>query len=318
MNPSTQETAAYSIHADYQDTDADLVLLSSDEIVFRVHSFILKRASITFRDMLELSREQSERPEEPIRLNETSLVIGDLLHYIYPDSSKIPRVPAKFDHAVDLFTAMDKFQMPKAMAMLRKTIMAIPYSTKPDKALRIYVLACKFNWKEEAGLMLASTVKVELDSSGSLKLMRNLDEEQIAALTNIREQQEARMLSVCELLSTKALREAIVTDGKKSGCGRPSHARQLDARRASLAEGLKSIAATELDKSPGGYSLLSIGFWKAVDQRVFQEHECICRSCGKWLVDPYKLRKSADIYMHQHSLLAEDGYRDTHMTDVLV
>ncbi|WWC65203.1 uncharacterized protein I303_107817 [Kwoniella dejecticola CBS 10117] len=56
----SKPTPTVEYHEDYQDPKADVVLVSSDEVYFKVHSYILKTASVVFEDMLVIGDGNNE------------------------------------------------------------------------------------------------------------------------------------------------------------------------------------------------------------------------------------------------------------------
>ena len=62
-------------HDRYNFDDGDLILLTSDNVKFRVHSVVLKAGSGVFRDMLELARPNEQNSSEPINLSKTRATI---------------------------------------------------------------------------------------------------------------------------------------------------------------------------------------------------------------------------------------------------
>lgn len=70
---------------DFTDTDADLIIASSDEVYFRVHKFILGKASPIFLDMFAIptSLDDAEGPQT-VQLTESSWVVEAMLRMCYP------------------------------------------------------------------------------------------------------------------------------------------------------------------------------------------------------------------------------------------
>ncbi|KAL5513455.1 hypothetical protein ACEPAH_3854 [Sanghuangporus vaninii] len=129
-------------HPRYDNADGDIVLSSSDGILFRVHSVILKLASGFFKQMLEIPRVASENAHDPLPLDEDGKTICLLLDGIYPrnDASELP---STYDEAWTLTRAADKYDIPCARQSIQSAIYEKPgLQTDP---LRLYALAC--HWK---------------------------------------------------------------------------------------------------------------------------------------------------------------------------
>ncbi len=75
--------------------DTDLVLLSSDDVEFHVHSLILKMSSPVFGDMLRTPRSQATSTEsaaEAVVLAEPAAVLSLLLDIVYPGRGQLQNV----------------------------------------------------------------------------------------------------------------------------------------------------------------------------------------------------------------------------------
>ena len=110
-------------HEHYNFDDGDLVLLTSDNVKFHVHSTVLKAGSGIFRDMLELASPNAQNPSEPIYLSETSATLEIIFQFLYPVNAKIPPKPATFKGAVKLCEVATKYDMPLALAGMRSVIL---------------------------------------------------------------------------------------------------------------------------------------------------------------------------------------------------
>lgn len=89
MNSDTNSEPKQPSHnLSYLFPDADLVLVSSDGVLFRVHSLVLKLASQFFRDMFTIPRDVKEsESQEPIPMAEREPVLEALLGLIYPNAT---------------------------------------------------------------------------------------------------------------------------------------------------------------------------------------------------------------------------------------
>lgn len=108
--------------APYADTDADIILRSSDGVDFRVHRLFLSKASPIFADMFTLpsprdaptgDKRKDELPVVEMSENESSLRL--LLEYCYPALS--PPELADIDIAERAYRVADKFQLSRARTL---------------------------------------------------------------------------------------------------------------------------------------------------------------------------------------------------------
>lgn len=144
-----QERTFHPIYNDAETTD--LVLASSDQVLFRVHSVVLSTASAVFRQMMGVERDARESSETPVQMEETAEVLQALLDVFYPDrlclppaigcglpsgqggslgrggggkawrQEQLPHAPP-FHILRDLALAADKYDMPGVMRVVRRTL----------------------------------------------------------------------------------------------------------------------------------------------------------------------------------------------------
>lgn len=90
--------------------DGDVVLVSNDDVEFRVDSLILRRASPLFTDMLMPPQWQTPNtPSKPVILDETGIILDSLLRLIYPPVT-LPTISSP-KHARALLRALKKYQI---------------------------------------------------------------------------------------------------------------------------------------------------------------------------------------------------------------
>lgn len=138
-----------NFHPIYNDaTTTDLVLASSDQVLFRVHSVVLSTASGVFRQMMGVQRDAEESSETPVQMDEPAEVLLALLDVFYPDRLCLPPaigygLPSgafrqgqqgkawrqeqlsqspPFHILRDLALAADKYDMPGVMRVVRRTL----------------------------------------------------------------------------------------------------------------------------------------------------------------------------------------------------
>ena len=140
---------------DFKALDADVILRSSDEKEFPVHSVMLSFSSPVFKGMFGLPQPTESSSQIPtIDVSESSDILKPFIQYLYPRSS-----PNISDIAIwaAVYAAADKYQAEGVMDSLRdilpKFIEASP--------LRVYALASRWGFEEEA--KTASTRTLTLD-----------------------------------------------------------------------------------------------------------------------------------------------------------
>ncbi|WVQ82072.1 hypothetical protein IAT38_004200 [Cryptococcus sp. DSM 104549] len=120
----------YDFHPDYCSHDADVVLVSSDEKAFKVHSYQLKTASTVFCDMLQLGADLEPTEirliDKKIESSKTIAFFLDILCGKDLESHVFPNGPggirANFDLCENVMAFMDKYDMPAALRTLRHVV----------------------------------------------------------------------------------------------------------------------------------------------------------------------------------------------------
>ncbi|KAH8116591.1 hypothetical protein DFH11DRAFT_1688101 [Phellopilus nigrolimitatus] len=190
-------------HPAYAYPDGDVVLRTSDDVKFRVHSIMLKLSSGFFRQMLEVPRDPSEMPDDAIPLSEESEVVACLLDLVYPTyyasvegsdagSARLPSLP-DYDFAWALTEAADKYDMPRALAAVRAVVMNT--DTLRTQSLSLYVLACRWKWTAEARFASTGTLAAPLLRTENFSILRMLDSTDLCNLLALHAARKAAILN---------------------------------------------------------------------------------------------------------------------------
>jgi len=148
-NSATTSCAVQSNPYDpaFAETDANIVLHSSDGTKYRIPSFTLRTTSGFFRDMMTLPQcndPSLNRDDDYIILGETSKVLGTLFRMI--SGFETPRW-ASIDEVEDVLAAARKYDMPGPLAAIRSMTVTPLIIGEP---LRLYAIAAQQGWEEEA------------------------------------------------------------------------------------------------------------------------------------------------------------------------
>jgi len=176
-------TPPSGFHPSYSASDADIVLSSSDNVLFGVHSIILKHASGVFNDMLSMARDVTEKSSDPIYLSEDGVILKALLDISYPCPGLPDDSPLDFLHELALVAR--KYDMPGAMNCIRRHMFLLTPEPGPSSLDR-YGIACEFGWEREAKLASTGTLSVDLRTEESLKRLRKMDCPSVLQLQDFR------------------------------------------------------------------------------------------------------------------------------------
>ncbi|KAI0738449.1 hypothetical protein C8Q80DRAFT_1275452 [Daedaleopsis nitida] len=169
----------------FNQSTADIIITSSDDVPFRLHRIILSLASDFFSDMLSLPQPtQNQRADETdviptISVSESSEVLEKLFRLCYP----VDDPPMKtIEEVRSILEAAMKYQMSEAVKITKRKLLALA-STDP---LRVYCVACQFGLEEEA----SAAAKEVYRQKAQDRYVEDLEETSIGAYH--------RLLSFCE------------------------------------------------------------------------------------------------------------------------
>lgn len=240
---STPPQPEESIHPTFTSPDADVVLVSKDNVRFRVHSVVLRITSGWFRTMFSLPQSQSEgsqsQQETTLNVLEPSDVLSDLLQMI--SGLELPNI-STLERAEAILDAAEKYDMPGPISIIRRLIIHPPLISRP---LRVYALACKWEWTEEAKFASTKTLELDLGDESAMDEVQG---------TGLSAREFSRLLTLHrhrrDLLRSKLEDAAIFSANVLHACGHcgvpnSHYAWQL----------YKSLRHTEMEKKPYGETL---------------------------------------------------------------
>jgi hypothetical protein len=143
----------------YSSTDADLVLISSDNVRFKVYRCILALGSPFFANTLTLPQPQAEASVHTlpfVHMEETSEIIDILLHYMYPREHPTP----SFDQICVLLGVADKYEMEWLENILRTLLVSDKFLM--EQPLSVYMVTQFYNLVPEHTIACRSTLEVDL------------------------------------------------------------------------------------------------------------------------------------------------------------
>ena len=167
--------------------EADLVLRSADCKEFRVHKCILSIASPVFRDMFSLPQPHNSTHNLPhVDLPETTETVDILLRYIYPIPS--PKIE-DFVTLGNVLASAEKYAAEGVISRLRAILVSPPFLDL--NPLRVYAIACRWSFLDEAKLASTCAVYIDLVVLGEecmeeMKYMSGLDHHRLLALQQAR------------------------------------------------------------------------------------------------------------------------------------
>ncbi|KAJ7181257.1 hypothetical protein C8R46DRAFT_599479 [Mycena filopes] len=191
------EDSITAYHPQFNDPAVDTVLRSTENTLFRVPAFVLRRTTGYFAATLPPSAPNTPTNNEPIPLAEPSALLARAFSILCGLPPPDPEDAAlDFPTAESLLALADRWSAPALAAHVRAALTTPPFLAEP---LRMYALAARAGWREEARLASSRTLPLRLyeDDAHDALLRRVPTPDLLALLALHRRRRDAldRMLS---------------------------------------------------------------------------------------------------------------------------
>jgi hypothetical protein len=161
--PQTPSPPAFTIaEAPFDDTEADVVLCSTDKVHFRVFKHQLSRASPVFKDMFKLPQPSSdsdptlndEQGRPIINMSENTATLRTMLAFCILGMSR----PAlnTLENISIMIGVMVKYDMNAPLLEIRRQLL-LPTYLRSDP-LRVFAIACRYKFRDEAILAMKQSI----------------------------------------------------------------------------------------------------------------------------------------------------------------
>jgi hypothetical protein len=217
-NLSFEPHPAFSMH------NGDIVLQSSDFVLFGVHQCILSFSSAVFHEMFLLpspappafspaSVTNTKSRRQPILVSESAMVLDAVLQLLYPMP---PPVFDDLSQLVPVLAACIKYELSAACRVVRQSLLSTTFLLR--EPVRVFAIACRFGLREEASEASRATLRVnllEMPPCDELRYVSAYDYHRLLALYQTRGQ------SACGLLSSRSRNCPLSCSGcSPTGAGR--------------------------------------------------------------------------------------------------
>lgn len=148
-----------NFHPLFSNPDGDVILgAKGGNVLFRTHSFTLKTTSGWFRTMFSLPQKCAPTTADVIYMDEDPAILESLLRM----ACGLPIIPpTNYDTVDALLYGAEKYDMPGPISIIRMLVMTPLLLNQP---LRLYAVACRFGWEEEAKYASMETLTLNLHS----------------------------------------------------------------------------------------------------------------------------------------------------------
>ncbi|KAF8498811.1 hypothetical protein JB92DRAFT_3125243 [Gautieria morchelliformis] len=178
-------------HVDFSSSEGDIVLVSSDQVKFCTHTFLLKVASGVFRSTHSLPQLAGVLRDEhglELRLPEDARTIDAILRLI--SGMEIPAL-STFDDIEKVLLTAKKWDMPGPPSIIHRMI--TPQALLDDP-VRLYALACRVGWSDAAAVAAKHTLDVDLQHEDVQPILHSIDSRDLLKLLNMRTRRRDALL----------------------------------------------------------------------------------------------------------------------------
>jgi len=249
--PELQAAPQITIDPDFADSSLDIVLISSDNVGFRIHSYVLKTTSSVFADMLSLPRSNEESGN--IHLTETSAELRPLMLFV---ASK--GIPTDLDGFESVLILADKYDMKGVASTVQQVISASIAKFKDPNPFRLYAIACRFDILLVKKEVFRQLLDVDIQSEPYQEWSERLDPVDLAQLLAKR---RSLRRAVDKRLSNLLVADDNHLDQWMFSCPVHPHDRSsLPNYLVGFLTGLRAAVYRELDQRPSGIGIVKPGF----------------------------------------------------------
>ncbi|KDR75319.1 hypothetical protein GALMADRAFT_249346 [Galerina marginata CBS 339.88] len=265
IRPTSSPITSLKYHPDFSSPDGNVILAAKDaKMYFRVHSHTLRTTSGFFRTMYSLP--QSTATPDIMYLDEDA----DVLEHVLRMVCGLPFAEiSSHDFFDSLLYAAEKYDMPGPMSLMRMYLLMPTLAGNP---IRLYAVARRYEWQQEAKLLSTRTLSLNLYDKNHHTSLRTLSTD---ALLDLFLLHRARR---------EGLRECL--DGPPFVSGDPSRCIQCETPiEYTTWRELKHRIVTEMDERPLGDNILDMGLCMWPEAVACWKAACSNETCKRLLYD---------------------------------
>ncbi|KAJ6497830.1 hypothetical protein C8R45DRAFT_984396 [Mycena sanguinolenta] len=256
-------------HPLFSSPDGDIVLAAKGgNMWFRMHTFVLKTASSWFRAMLSLPQGQSPSGDVNVIFMEED---EDTLELLLRMISGLPLITIDHYDVIDkILFAAEKYDMPGPMSIMRLLVMTPPLLDQP---FRLYTVACRYGWPEEASFASTQTLTHHLHDPEVRSRLGRLSTDALLKLFSLHHSRK-------EALRDRLNRPPFVASDYSANCGNCHSPIDYHTWRE-----LKYRMIQEIEVRPLGDTILDKGLAEWPEAKACWLAKCPHRVCARSLYD---------------------------------
>ncbi|KAL0563871.1 hypothetical protein V5O48_018189 [Marasmius crinis-equi] len=183
--PPTQVEGQLKYHPKFDSLEADTVLRSNENTLYRVPSFVLRSTSAFFQSLLSLpTSEANTHQHENDDAHPIPIPHPD--HQITPVLSMLCglEIPSwtSFDQVEEILHLIEEWDAPGPLSIIRSSITAPIFLAEP---LRLYAIASHFGWEDEIKLSSTCTLDLNLYGEENQEILHRLPPRSLLALMKL-------------------------------------------------------------------------------------------------------------------------------------
>lgn len=263
------EEPARKYHPLFASQDADIVLSSTEGSLYRIPSYVLRNTSGFFRRVLSLPQPSNQDGVqligESIATDERDCVVERVLRLIC--GLETPKW-GSFDELEDAVTLASKWDAPGPLSIIRSGSTAPSFLAEP---LRLYLLATRFGWEEEAKLASTYTLTLSLYDEVHADQLKQLAAKDLMALLSFHRRRRDEFKSFVD--SDELFNAGNASRSYCTGCGE-------EVENHSWRE-FKSKMFSEMDRRPLGDTLIGLDMEEWPESVACWNAKCQKEGCGR-------------------------------------
>jgi hypothetical protein len=243
----------------FSSRDCDIVLRSSDDTYFRVHSLVLRPTCTFFYQLLSLPQDKSASTDDVISLDEDSVVVERLLRMVH--GLEVPRW-VSYEELESVLFAADKYGATGPITAIRSAITAPHFLEQP---LRLYGIAARFDWLEELQLASKLTLTLSIHDPKHAPTLEKIPPKYLLKLFELHHERQKKF---CHELDTHP--DLVFGNTAEGFCG----SCKKSARNNYPWRDLKRAMCMELSRRPLGDTLLGFEMMNWPETKAFRNVRC--------------------------------------------
>jgi hypothetical protein len=202
--------------APFNDTASDLVLRTTDNVDFHVHSLILRLSSSHFPFLPDDAHESDSLAQaissqkEPQLFPEQSTILDSMLRFCYPCADP---TFSSLDEICEVIAAMAKHSFEDSTVMRSAAVMLLTPKFLNESPVRVFAIGCKYGWQDVVEAAARATGKQPMDKLISAPYPPEVDEIPSSKLLKLIQCRQKWEDAACK--AAEGLLECVQFQGKK-------------------------------------------------------------------------------------------------------